>query len=168
MQQTTATSQSSSDVQPYVPRRIRSHGIRQSGDWRLKVYSVVLDGSEPDWGVFEPAIALALDALPSPAKAPGRPALGFLIAHTGRGMWYAVLCWWDRENELPIRLWVAEQDGGPPRWRPARASESVCVWDLDIIWHERQAWVATLLAGGDPRAAEADYLGTVLERQAEG
>jgi hypothetical protein len=138
------------------------------------MYSVVLHGSPPDWGVFEPAIALALDTLPSPARAPGRPGVGFLIAHTGRGLWYTVLCWWDRENELPIRVWVAEQADGPPAWRPAQGSESVCVWDLDIIWHEREAWVDTMLGAGAASGGEPDtellvqdYLRRMLEREAE-
>ena len=151
-------------MHPYTPRRIRSHGIREVSGWRLKVYSVVVDGSPPEWGVFEPTVAFVEAALPSPAVAAGRAGLGFLIAHTGRGMWYTVLCWWDRENELPIRVWVAEQDGGPPRWRPARGSESVCVWDLDVIWHERQAWVRTLLAKHPAPDADSAYLADVLER----
>ena len=153
-------------MHPYAPRRIRSHGIREVAGWRLKLYSVVLDGAAPDWGVFEPSIVSVEAALPSPAVVAGRPGLGFLIAHTGRGMWYTVLCWWDRENELPIRVWVAEQDGGPPRWRPAQGSESVCVWDLDVIWHERQAWVRTLLAEHPARDADQAYLSDVVERDA--
>jgi len=76
-------------------------------------------------------------------------------------MWYTVLCWWDRENELPIRVWVAEQDGGAPVWRTARDSESVCVWDLEVIWEERQAYVETVL-GGESETAQQRY----LEREA--
>jgi len=60
-------------MQPYAPRR------------RVKIYSIVLDGWPPDWDVFEPALALALNALRSPARVPRRPGLGFLIPHTGRG-----------------------------------------------------------------------------------
>jgi hypothetical protein len=129
--------------------------MRETNGWRLKVYSVSYDGSPPDWSVFDPSLAMADAALPVPAKAPGRPGVGFVIAHSGRGMWYTVLCWWDRENELPIRVWVADQNGAAPVWRPARESESVCVWDLDIIWHERQAYVETLMSGAaeDPEAA---------------
>jgi hypothetical protein len=125
----------------------------------IKLYSIVHDGAPPDWPVFEPGIALAFETLPAPAKAPGRPGLAFLIAHTGRDIWYTVLCWWDRENELPIRVWVAEPDSsGTPRWREARGGESVCVWDLDVIWHERQAYVDTLLAGGNEADAPAAYI----------
>jgi len=33
-------------------------------------------------------------------------------------------------------------------WRPANDSESVCVWDLEVLWRERQAYVATVLRPG--------------------
>ena len=89
-------------VQPYAPRRIRARGVGEADDWRVKIHSIVLDGSAPDPDVFEPAIALALNTLPFPARVPGRPGLGFLLAHTGRGSWYTVLWWWDHDNELPI------------------------------------------------------------------
>jgi len=146
-------------VKPYTPRRIRTHGIREANAWRIKLYSIVHDGRPPDWSVFEPGISLAFETLPTPAKAAGRPGLGFLIAHAGREIWYTVLCWWDRENELPIRVWVAEPDSsGIPQWRDARGGESVCVWDLDVIWHERQAYVETLLSSQTGLDAEADYI----------
>ena len=138
--------------------------MRETNGWRLKVYSVSYDGSPPDWSVFDPSLALADAALPSPAKAPGRVGVGFVIAHSGRGMWYTVLCWWDRENELPIRVWVAEQNGAAPSWRPAAGSESVCVWDLDIIWQERQAYVETLLVLGFPAPDEAYLKHDVAQR----
>lgn len=149
-------------MKAYAPRRVQAHGTRETNGWRVKLYSIVHDGSAPDWSVFGPGIALAFETLPVPAKAPGRPGLAFLIAHTGQDIWYTVLCWWDRENELPIRVWVAERDSaGTPRWREARGGESVCVWDLDVIWHERQAYVQTLLGAQDQAVAEGHYLARV-------
>jgi hypothetical protein len=91
-----------------------------------------------------------------PAVAPGRPGLGFAILHRGRTGDYLILCWWDHENELPTRVWVRDESG----WRPAR-SESTCVWDLRVLWWEREAYVATVLAGRDDGAAA--YLGMVVE-----
>jgi hypothetical protein len=45
-------------------------------------------------------------------------------------------------------VFVRQQSPGAT-WRPARESESVCVWDLEVIWLERQAYVQTVLGGGD-------------------
>ena len=32
-------------------------------------------------------------------------------------------------------------------WRPAGPSESFCIWDLCVLWHEREAYVRTMLNG---------------------
>ena len=31
------------------------------------------------------------------------------------------------------------------RWRPAGERESICVWDLAVLWHEREAYVRHVL-----------------------
>lgn len=77
------------------------------------------------------------------------------MEHRGAGADYVVLGWWDRENELPTRVVVREHASEAP-WRPARASESFCVWDLQVIGFERDAYVSTVLApDAGPDAVEA-------------
>lgn len=139
---------------PYSPRPTASHGTLERAGHRLKLYSVRL-GDEPiDLDTYREGLELALEALPEARPELGRPGVGFVIVHRGRGMDYVVLAWWDRENELPIRVVVREE--GP--WRRAGESESFCVWDLEIIAHERDAYVETILAGEAGGGPEA-YLG---------
>ncbi len=77
--------------------------------------------------------------------------------HQGRTSDYLILCWWDRENELPIAVYLGDGDG----WRPAEGSESICVWDLPVLWWEREVYVGTVLAG---RAdAVESYLAAVID-----
>jgi hypothetical protein len=122
----------------------------------MKLYSISHDGSEIDWSLFGPERRRGLEGLPRPAVAPGRPGVGFAIAHHGRTADYLVMAWWDRENELPLRVRVRAA-GSKSGFRPAREGESVCVWDLELIWLERQAYVATMLAE-PPAGSTADYL----------
>ncbi len=146
-------------MQPYAPRPIRFDGIQTpdvSSGWRLKRYDIWHGDAVFDAGRFEAGTALALAELPAPAVTEMRPGVGFLVAHQGSGMDYLVLGWWDRENELPLRVFVRADDGGT--WRPAHGSESVCVWDLQVIAHERDAYVETVLGGGTVAA----YLERVL------
>ncbi len=139
----------------FRPRTVRFHGVAPVDGWKLKLYSISHDRSPVAWPSFSEGFRLALAALPRPARSPARPGLGFVIAHHGATGDYTVLCWWDRENELPIRVFVRPPNAGA-RWRPAREGESVCVWDLEILAHERDAYVATLLAAGAQDPA-ADY-----------
>lgn len=145
----------------YAPRPIEYLGLVEQQGWRLKFYSVVDGQALLDRSDFGKGFRLVLHHLPQPATNEERAGVGFLIAHQGRTANYAVLCWWDHENELPIKIAVRrpEERGG---WRPARGRESICVWDLEVIAFERQAYIATILAGGASEAAAEEYLARSL------
>jgi len=132
---------------PYIARPIRCVGLAESGGYRLKQYAILYGGGPFREADFAEGLRLAFESLPAPATTAVRPGVGFAIAHQGNGADYAVLAWWDNENELPLRVFVRPQtaDG---QWRPARGGESVCVWDLEVIAFERRAYVKTMLGGG--------------------
>jgi hypothetical protein len=134
-------------MQPFSPRpTLLLDPIVREG-WRLKQYSIVFGDSAFNRLRFDSGLTAALAELPAPAIAPDRPGVGFVILHQGRDIDYIVLAWWDRENELPLRVFVRERVAGKP-WRPARGSESVCVWDLQVLAAERDAYVETVMGGG--------------------
>ena len=134
-------------MEPFEPRRVGFHGLRSSRGWQLKLYSIVYGADPVDWDGFAPGLALSEACLPEPAVALGRPGVGFLIAHQGRTGNYLILGWWDNENELPLRVFVS-RDRQRESWRPAEGSESICVWDLEVLWAERQAYISTVLRPG--------------------
>jgi len=132
-------------MESFAPRRIEFHELRNYGYWRLKLYSVVYGHGPVDLERFEPGFARAEASLPLPAVTRERPGVGFLIAHQGKTADYLILGWWDHENELPLRVSV-NRHGREARWRAAEGSESICVWDLEILWAERQAYIDTVLS----------------------
>ncbi len=146
------------ELQRFAPRETRFRGIRSRGGWSLKLFSVVYGGAAFDVEDFELPMGMASDGLPGPDPDRGRPGLGFLVAHQGRAENYLILAWWSNENELPIRVWVRREG---EEWRPAVDGESVCVWDLEVVWEERQAWIATMMSGP---ARPEDYLAHVPGR----
>jgi hypothetical protein len=128
---------------PYEPRPLAFLGVQTVAGHKLKVYSIRLPGEPHDPERFVGGWKLAADALPLPAAAPERPGVGFAILHQGRTGDYLILSWWDRENELPTRVFLNTSEG----WRPATGGESFCIWDLRVVWWEREAYVGTVLAG---------------------
>ena len=147
-------------MHPYAARNIQFLRLLRQGEWRLKLYSIALDQPVIDEGRFGHGLERALLALPELAQTPSRPGVGFCIVHQGRGADYIVLGWWDRENELPLRIYVKTPED--TSWRPARGSESVCVWDLEVISFERDAYITTVLAR-PPESTQA-YLDRVLDK----
>jgi hypothetical protein len=127
----------------YHPRPLSYLGVEVLAGLQLKVYAIRY-GAEPlDRGRFAAGWARLAADLPRPAVDEGRPGVGFVILHQGRTGNYLIAGWWDRENELPVRVYL----GGPDGWRPAAGGESFCVWDLRVMWWEREAYVGTVLAG---------------------
>lgn len=131
---------------PYQPRPVLFHGVDGHDGWRVKRYGIHLPGKAFEPERFASVLPAALAALPRPAAGPGRHGAAVLIEHQGAGIDYLILGWWDRQNELPLRIWVRDSNG----WRPAEGAESVCVWDLGVLWSERQAWVRHGMAPNGP------------------
>jgi len=142
---------------PYLPRPLTFLGVESVAGYRLKVYSICYGDRPFERDGFRDGWDLSAAALPQPATTADRPGVGFAILHQGRTGDYAILGWWDRENELPLRVFVRDSSS----WRPAEGGESVCVWDLHVIWAEREAYVGTVLSG---RAGGVEaYLATVAD-----
>jgi hypothetical protein len=67
----------------------------------------------------------------------------FAIFHEGASARYAVLCWWGNENEMFTHVSVSE-DG---TWIHDPLRFSFCLWDLEIMWHERNAFIEHMYSG---------------------
>jgi hypothetical protein len=140
-------------------RPVRFLEVRRRGGWRVKLYAIGERAAPADVSAFEPGLDLAWAELPPAAGGRDRPGVGFAILHRAREAAYVVLAWWDRENELPTRVFV-DVDAEPGGWRPARDGESFCVWDLRAMWFEREAYVGAVLEG---RGGIEGYLERRLE-----
>ena len=137
---------------PYAERKIQFLGLRELGSCTLKVYSVVYGEDELNQPKFDKGLELASSEIPPADASNGRLGVGFAILHQGQTGDYVVLSWWDRENELPTRVYLGENG----LWRPANANESFCVWDLEVIWFEREAYLKSILCRTG--ASISDYL----------
>ena len=141
----------------YEPRLCAFLGVRGVCGYRLKSYSIVQKNTPFEIDRFERCANLISSSppfLPQPPVTPLRPGVGFMIFHQGTTGDYTIVSWWDNENELPTRIFVRENQ----HWRSAAGGESFCVWDIKVMWHERESYVQTVLAG----AAIEQYMAKTL------
>ena len=83
------------------------------------------------------------------------PAFG--IFHAGASMLYVVLCWWGNGNELFTAVSVREEG----RWIEDRNRFSFCIWDLQVMWFERNSFIKHLYSGAENLAGyRADFYQT--------
>lgn len=151
----------------YDPRACRFLGIGRAGASAYKLY-VIRSGKNAD--VAGPRVddlhAVAVAEFAGWDKPTDHP-LGFVIVHLADDGWYLLLSRWNNANNLRHR--VRALDAGPAGLR-ARAMDDAeiiaCVWELRLVLHEVDAWIASvLLPPGDvvtPQAAEA-YLAARYE-----
>jgi hypothetical protein len=145
----------------FSPRPVLSHGVRDAGGYKLKEYSILYGPDALSVGQFALGLPAAFAALPQPAVTPSRPGAGVLILHQGRGARYIVLGWWDNENELPLKIWTQSRAIGGAPWLPASGGQSVCVWDIEVLNFERNAYVERVLRS--PKSPDVrGYLATVF------
>lgn len=142
---------------PYHPRNIVAAGILELAGWRLKRYEITFDGAPLDSAPYAEGVAQAARLLPQPPSAANRAGLGFVIFHSGATHHYLVLCWWDTQNELFTRVVVRPRERD--EWDISGRHYSCCVWDLDVMWFERNAWIESMLGPGG--ADTAKYLKSV-------
>lgn len=64
-------------------------------------------------------------------------APAFAIFHDGAEMAYLVLAWWGNDNELFTSVSVRTASG----WTEDPTKHSFCVYDLEVIWQERNHFV---------------------------
>ena len=132
-------------IATYRPRHVFSAPLLEHGQWRLKRYQITLDPTPDLIGAFDDGVEVALRLLPQPAVTALRPGVGYLIQHRGAACDYIVLNWWDQTNEHLTRVLVRPREAGAA-WKFS-AAQSFCVWDMQLMHHERDAYVRLVLSG---------------------
>ncbi|MGI9621663.1 MAG: nuclear transport factor 2 family protein [Acidimicrobiales bacterium] len=128
----------------FLQRPTTFRGVTELAGWSLKIYELA---ATPD-PIDESNMKAALDT--SRRIIPDRPAggLGFVIVHRGtEAIWVLVDTWhaeiinqrtYRADLDTPTEL-VAVPAGGP----------TMCVWELEIIDHERRSYTNHILAPGE-------------------
>lgn len=149
----------------YSPRLVKALPPLDVHGRTLKVYAMFAD---PDRSGASPAPEWlrqqAASVLPEPLAAEDHP-LGFLILHYGMDGDYLLVSQWYDANMLKhwVRGSAVDAQGNTTFVPLAQRDLVACVWELEVIRFERDAWVNTVLARGRLDHASRDaYLATVF------
>lgn len=147
----------------YQPRNVRTLAPLRIGDWQMKFHAISAGEDGPGPALIEAAQAAAQRILPRPAVIPPqRYGLGFLIVHAGLDADFVLVCWWGSQNELHLRV-LTSPPGQPQHLRERSNLDGsiACVWDLAVIWSEREAWAKYMMCG--EQADAQGYLAAALD-----
>ena len=150
--------------EPYRPRPVVFLDLWEPDGWTLKAYGISYAHQKPGASLIAAARQRAFDCLPA-AGENGNYGVGFAGIHEGREFNFVFVCWWAGENELHMRRFVSTEDE-PANLREATENDCFsCVFDLQLIWFERNAWLEKVLVNSQGPNVQA-YLKKRLSDQA--
>lgn len=113
----------------FIPRILHSQPAWSDVDG-IKLYGITLADR-----TFDPAPFLTqLQQMKQSLAIDWTEHAAFAILHAGAERNYLTLCWWAQGNELFTRVAVEEEQG----WSVDPARYSFCLYDLEVMWAERQ------------------------------
>jgi hypothetical protein len=117
------------------------------GDWVFKLYSISASQQPCDEKLTDEAVAFLKKTLPCDTHSQGEHGVGFIIVHEALDGNYILASWWQGENMLTHYVYAADLEN-PYTFRSiAHTGIIACVWELEIIFFERNAWIDTALTG---------------------
>lgn len=143
----------------YQTRTIRFSEVVESDGWRIKVYTI--SGME---GFHHPVFyQQALQNLPVWLKLENgfddtNDRIAFLILHAGTEGIFSLINWWVGENMLNTHIFITDPQVPNQFSRISGQGLAHCVWELEIVNHERISWTTNIL-----KRESADYDAYLLD-----
>lgn len=130
----------------YQTRPIRFLEVHQHQDWRVKIYSISVRNEK----VGDELVQYAKTHLANwIANAKNYDLetyqMATLILHEGREGNFAIINWWIDENMLQNHVYYSSYEQPNVFINYSDKGIQTCVWELAVIWFERNVWVEYVL-----------------------
>jgi len=131
----------------YKPRKIEFQKLVTILDWNIKIYSIANKDEFQSAVILKPVmqelpnwIAIAKDSnLPVYNTA-------FVIIHEAREGFLILFNWWTGGEMLETKVYFSDfKMPNEIDTYPYHPKSLVCIWELEIFAHERQAWINHIL-----------------------
>ncbi|MEO0401798.1 MAG: hypothetical protein AAF214_05435 [Pseudomonadota bacterium] len=143
---------------PFQARDVLALAPVTAQGWTLKRYAILAKGRDYDEAVATAATDTALARLPAPGaltEASGNHGLGFQIIHFAETAVVAPLFYWQWGSVLAHADQLRAPWAAPTTFDTGSAEVFGCVWEMDIVTFEVDAWRRTMLGG---HVTPADYI----------
>ncbi len=135
-----------SEFRSYVSRNISSAGTHVVGDWTLKLYCIT---ANPNFALTE-ALFSAIEKSEAWLKEFSDASLpthrnAFLVLHEATDGVWLLLNWWTGKEMLRTATFYASAEEPVAFKLQDRVGSMACVWEMEVIDHERRAWIEHIL-----------------------
>lgn len=149
----------------FRPRRVLALPLAARNDWRLKRYAILADDRVFDENVAEAATTEAFRRLPKAGDIfdqSGNHGVGFQIIHFAQIAVVSPVFYWQWGSVLAHIDQLRAPWDNPTVFSNGKPEVTGCVWEMDIVSFEVQAWKETVLSD---RAEPDRRLGDYFDRQ---
>jgi len=133
-------------MQEYKTRKIRFKELIEIRDWKVKIYTIskIGDFDHPDF------YNNVLNQLPVWLETKNsfdssNDKIAFLILHSGTEGIFSLINWWVGKNMLNTNIFLTNPEGPNQFLKISGDGLAPCVWELEIINHERISWTNNIL-----------------------
>jgi hypothetical protein len=155
------------NIPKYQPRPVRFLQLYQVDGWQVKIYSISVLSER----VSQANLDLALQELSGWLKSAAIYELdtykiATLILHEGKEGCFAIVSWWIDGNMLQLFVYLADRAAPGLFRRYSDQGIVTCVWEMEVLWFERNAWIECVLKHPENPHALDNYLATHLHSEA--
>lgn len=134
-------------ISPYKTRPIRFLELYRHKDWQVKVYSISMKTEYVQNKFTDLAKRCLSEWLQQITNYPLETyKIATLILHECKEGCFAIINWWIDENMLQQFVYLASREKPEVYKLYSDKGMVSCVWELEVLWFERNAWLHYVLA----------------------
>lgn len=142
------------EFKSYQARKITFEGLQEVDGWQVKVYTISQQASFQAVESLH-AVQAHLSRLLTTVRQSPLPLHrhAFIIVHEAReGIW-VLLNWWTGGEMLETMTRFINTSSPTELLPSPHTGPLICVWELEVVLHERQAWISHVLS----KATDPDF-----------
>lgn len=134
----------------YRSREIKFRKLVKIEDWSVKLYTISKNTELESHLDLDPVIAQLPEwlALKNSFDAT-HEHIAFLIIHSGTEGVFSILNWWVGKNMLNTHIFFSDPNHPEKFQLISGDGLAPCIWELEVINHERNSWIANVLKKPD-------------------
>lgn len=149
-------------METYKTRIIQFRELIAISDWKIKVYTISKNGDFKHEIMYQNV----LKELPEWLRLDNgfdssNDKIGFLILHSGTEGVFSLINWWAGKNMLNTTIFITTPEKPEDFKKISGNGLAPCIWELEIINHERISWTNNILKKA-PNPNFENYLEDVI------
>ena len=138
-------------MEKFKKRAVKYLGISEFGDWKFKLYSLKYDESRATPEIENIVRATLPDWIKEKSQINDFPnyKIGTVMIHEAMDSILVVVNWWIYENVIQGHVYTADYAHPNKFTDLSNKGLQFCVWEMNILWHERNLWVEHILKKAD-------------------